>query len=164
MLKDTTKTTETPKTVIVPSFVTALAIKPAKREGKRNVWSIDLQDTWIPAFTAMNANGAASISPSALGHPLNLVLEADGAPRYRNGVPVLRVAHEIRDAITQIKAQMVSEMAHYVANTIKDNGPAFSAQIALNHKAGGEVRAAQNAILAANPPPPLALPAPSPNT
>ena len=112
--KNGTKTTDTGLDYIASLF------KPiAKKQTGRKVWSIDLQTTWIPFFTASNTMGVTSIPHEAIGYPVRLAYSADGAVRFnKSGRPVFRVAKELNDSVRLVRDNFVAGLesfAHMVA-------------------------------------------------
>ena len=55
-----------------PNYIKSLLIPSIKKPQGRKVWSIDLEQVWLPFFTATNTQGDTAIPVDALGCPLRL--------------------------------------------------------------------------------------------
>ena len=55
-----------------PNYIKSLLIPSIKKPQGRRVWSIDLEQVWLPFFTATNTMGDTAIPVDALGCPLRL--------------------------------------------------------------------------------------------
>jgi hypothetical protein len=120
-----------------PNYIKSLLTPTTKQPQGRKVWSIDLQQVWLPFFTATNTMGDTAIPSQALGCPLRLGYDKTGAVRFSQaGRPVIRVAKEIADNVKLVRDNFTANLLNYAGSVIRDNGEAYKAQIELAHKAG----------------------------
>ena len=103
----------------------------------RKAWSIDLESTWLPFFTATNIMGDTAIPSDALGAPLRLAFDKDGSVRFnRNGRPITRLAKPISQAVSLVRENFVATLKDYAHNVAESQPEGYSAQIALQREAG----------------------------
>ena len=120
-----------------PSYIKSLLIPSIKKPQGRRVWSIDLEQVWLPFFLATNTMGDTAIPSDALGCPLRLGYDKAGAVRFTQaGRPVVRVAKEIGDSVRLVRDNFTANLLNYAGSVIKDNGEGYKAQVALAKKAG----------------------------
>ena len=120
-----------------PSYIKSLLIPSIKKPQGRRVWSIDLEQVWLPFFTATNTMGDTAIPSDALGCPLRLGYDKAGAVRFTQaGRPVIRVAKEIGDSVRLVRDNFTANLLNYAGSVIKDNADGYKAQVALARKAG----------------------------
>lgn len=132
--KSTPETTNTPET---PSYIKSLLTPTTKKPQGRKVWSIDLEQVWLPFFTATNAQGDTSIPSQAIGCPLRLGYDKAGAVRFSSsGRPLIKVAKEIADNVRLVKDNFTANLLNYAGGVIKSNPDAYKAQVEQARKAG----------------------------
>ena len=120
-----------------PSYIKSLLIPSMKKPQGRRVWSIDLEQVWLPFFTATNTQGDTAIPVDALGCPLRLGYDKAGAVRFTQaGRPVVRVAKEIGDSVRLVRDNFTANLLNYAGSVIKDNAEGYKTQVALAKKAG----------------------------
>ena len=120
-----------------PNYIKSLLIPTVKQPRGRRVWSIDLEQVWLPFFTATNTMGDTAIPADALGCPLRLGYDKTGAVRFTQaGRPVVRVAKEIGDSVRLVRDNFTANLLNYAGSVIRDNGDGYKAQAALAKKAG----------------------------
>jgi len=120
-----------------PSYIKSLLIPSIRKPQGRRVWSIDLEQVWLPFFLATNTMGDTAIPSDALGCPLRLGYDKAGAVRFTQaGRPVVRVAKEIGDSVRLVRDNFTANLLNYAGSVIKDNGEGYKAQVALAKKAG----------------------------
>ena len=120
-----------------PSYIKSLLIPSVKQPRGRRVWSIDLEQVWLPFFTATNTMGDTAIPSDALGCPLRLGYDKAGAVRFSQaGRPVVRVAKEIGDSVRLVRDNFTANLLNYAGSVIKDNGEGYKAQVELAKRAG----------------------------
>ncbi len=120
-----------------PSYIKSLLTPTTKQPQGRKVWSIDLQQVWLPFFTATNTLGDTAIPSEAIGCPLRLGYDKAGGVRFSQaGRPVIRVAKELSDNIRLVRDNFTANLLNYAGSVIRDNGEAYKAQIELARKAG----------------------------
>ena len=121
-----------------PNYIKAL-VKP-NGKGKANarrVWSIDLETVWLPFFMATNTAGDTAIPNEALGAPLRLATNPDGAVRFsKQGRPVIKVAKDISDNIRLVRENFVSGLQSYATKVATDSHDAYIAQCLKAKEAG----------------------------
>ena len=106
-----------------PSYILAnrlLQPNGNKRQGRR-VWSIDLETVWLPFFHASNVMGRTAIPAEALGAPIRLSYDKDGAVKFSNsGTPVTKVVKEIAQSVKLVRENMVAEVQDYTHKVAED--------------------------------------------
>ena len=120
-----------------PSYIKQL-LRPngSKRQGRR-VWSIDLETVWLPFFHATNVMGDTAIPADALGSPIRLAFDKDGAVKFsRTGRPVTRVVKDITQTVTLVRENMVANLQDYTAQVAEAKANAYKASITQAVKAG----------------------------
>ena len=65
-----------------PNYIKSLVTPNTKQPQGRKVWSIDLQQVWLPFFTATNTMGDTAIPSEAIGCPLRLGYDKAGQVRF----------------------------------------------------------------------------------
>jgi len=120
-----------------PNYIKSLLIPSIKKPQGRRVWSIDLEQVWLPFFTATNTMGDTAIPADALGCPLRLGYDKTGAVRFSQaGRPVVRVAKEIGDSVRLVRDNFTANLLNYAGSVIRDNAEGYKTQVALAKKAG----------------------------
>ena len=120
-----------------PNYIKSLLTPTTKQPQGRRVWSIDLQQVWLPFFTATNTMGDTAIPSQAIGCPLRLGYDKAGAVRFSQaGRPVIRVAKEIGDNIRLVRDNFTTNLLNYAGAVIRDNADSYKAQVELARKAG----------------------------
>ncbi|MDP2729607.1 MAG: hypothetical protein Q8O55_03910 [Dehalococcoidales bacterium] len=130
-----------------PSYIKSLLTPTTKAPQGRKVWSVDLENVWLPFFTATNANGDTAIPVDALGAPLRLAYDKAGQPRFSTaGRPVIRVAKDLSDNIKMVRDNFTANLIGYAGRTAQENPEALKAQIELSRKAGAPILNHDNAM------------------
>ena len=113
-------------------------LKPVTQSATdRRVWSIPLQGTWIPFFTATNVSGETAIPSEALGAPLRLQRNLDGTPKFsQTGRPVIRVVKELSDQIKIVRENFTAGLIAYAMSVHKAMPDEFKAQDEAAQKVG----------------------------
>lgn len=120
-----------------PEYIKSLLAPTTKAPQGRKVWSIDLQQVWLPFFTATNAMGDTAIPSAAIGAPLRLAYDKTGAVRFsQTGRPTVRVAKEIADNVKLVRDNFTANLLNYAGSVMRDNEEGFKAQVELARKAG----------------------------
>ena len=120
-----------------PSYIKSLITPTTKQPQGRRVWSLDLQQVWLPFFTATNTMGDTAIPVDALGCPLRLGYDKTGAVRFsQSGRPVVRVAKEIGDSVRLVRDNFTANLLNYAGSVIKDNAEGYKTQVELARQAG----------------------------
>ena len=120
-----------------PSYIKSLVIPTTRKAQGRKVWSIDLEQVWLPFFTATNTMGDTAIPKDALGCPLRLGFDKTGAVRFTQaGRPVIRVAKEIADSVRLVRDNFTANLLSYAGSVIRDNAEAYKAQLQSAKVAG----------------------------
>ena len=120
-----------------PSYIKSLLIPTTKRPQGRRVWSIDLEQVWLPFFTATNTMGDTAIPSASIGCPLRLGYDKTGAVRFSQaGRPVIRVAKELSDNIRLVRDNFTANLLNYAGSVIKDNEAGYKTQVEMARKAG----------------------------
>ncbi len=115
----------------------------AEKAQTRKVWSIALETTWIPFFTAANVVGETSIPADVLGAPLRLAKDKDGTVRFsQNGRPVLRVHKDLNDQIRMARENFEASLVTFAVDTQKAMPEAYKAQVLKSLEAAVPIHAA----------------------
>ena len=130
----------TKQTFKAPSYIKGLLKPVAEKAQTRKVWSIALETTWIPFFTAANVTGETSIAADVLGAPLRLAKDKDGTVRFsQNGRPVLRVHKDLSNQIRMAREQFEASLLAFAVDTQKAMPEAYKAQVGASLKAGAPI-------------------------
>ncbi len=120
-----------------PNYIKSLLTPTTKQPQGRKVWSIDLQQTWLPFFTATNTMGDTAIPSEALGCPLRLGYDKAGEVRFSQaGRPVIRVAKEISDNVRLVRDNFTANLLNYAGQVIEGNAEGYKAQVEMARVAG----------------------------
>ena len=120
-----------------PNYIKSLVTPTTKQPQGRKVWSIDLQQVWLPFFTATNTMGDTAIPSDAIGCPLRLGYDKAGQVRFSQaGRPVIRVAKEIADNVKMVRDNFTANLLNYTGSVMRDNAEGYKAQIETAKKAG----------------------------
>jgi hypothetical protein len=120
-----------------PNYIKSLLAPNTKKPQGRKVWSIDLENVWLPFFTATNTMGDTSIPSDALGCPMRLAYDKAGAVRFSQaGRPVIRVAKDISDNVRLVRDNFTANLISYAGEVMTQNTEAYKAQVELAVKAG----------------------------
>jgi len=119
-------------------YMATLLAPTSKGTASRRAWGIEVENVWVPYFTATNVNGLTSVPTDVLGKPLRLARSKDGAIRFSDsGRPVMRVAPELNDSISLARANFVASLQAYTGMTVTERPEDYRAV----------VEAAQNAAM-----------------
>ena len=120
-----------------PQYIKALVTPNGSKPKGRKVWSVDLENTWLPFFTATNVTGDTQIPSEALGAPLRLAYQADGSVKFSNaGRPVIRVAKDIQEGIKLIRENFVAGLHNFVNEVVGSQPDEYRLQVEASQKAG----------------------------
>lgn len=120
-----------------PSYVKALLRPNGNKPAGRRIWSIDLEQVWLPFFTATNTMGDTAIPHDALGAPLRLAYDSDGSVKFsKTGRPVVKVAKEIADGVKMVRENFVAGLKAYANGIITECPEGYKAQVEASIKAG----------------------------
>ncbi len=120
-----------------PSYIKALLQPNGKQPRGRRVWSIELEGVWLPFLTATNVMGDTAIPLEALGAPLRLAYDRDGAVRFsQSGRPVIRVAKEIADSVRMIRENFAANLLAYANGVATECPDGYKAQVQASMEAG----------------------------
>ncbi len=123
-----------------PIYIKSLFTPTTKQAQGRKVWSVDLQNVWMPFFTATNAMGDTAIPSDAIGAPLRLGYDKAGAVRFsQSGRPVIRVAKEIADNVRLVRDNFTANLLSYAGQVQTGNTEAYKAQLEQANKAGAVI-------------------------
>ncbi len=130
-------------------YIASLLKPNASKPQGRKVWSIDLETVWLPFFTATNTEQATRIASDALGAPLRLAYNPDGAVKFsKSGKPVIKVAKDISDNIRLVRDNFVAGLQAHASEVLASNPDGYKAQIAKAVEAGKPIMTNDNAKLA----------------
>jgi hypothetical protein len=120
-----------------PGYIKALVQPTTQKPAARKVWSVGLEEVWLPFFTATNVLGTTRISKEALGAPLRLQREKDGTPRFsQNGKPAIRVNAELNTQIRFVRENMVMSWMNFAGNVQEAHPEEYKAEVEACQKAG----------------------------
>ena len=120
-----------------PDYIKALLVPPTSGGASRRAWSIDVESTWVPFFTATNVMGETSLPEEVLGAPIRLAKSPDGDVRFtKTGRPVMRVAPELNSQIAIVRENFVAGLQSYTGSVMEERPDAYGLQVAANQAAG----------------------------
>ena len=120
-----------------PNYIKTLLLPSAKAPQGKKVWSIDLENVWLPFFLATNTMGDTAIPHDALGAPLRLAYDKDGSVRFsRNGRPVVRVAKPISQSVSLVRENFVATLKQYAADVVASKQEEYAGHVQLAQEAG----------------------------
>lgn len=120
-----------------PSYIKTLTVPVSSKTRSRRVWGIELENVWLPFFTATNAMGDTAIPVDALGCPLRLQYDKDGAVKFSpNGRPVIRVAKPISEAVSMVRDNFIANLMSYSEMVATENDKAYARVVNTAQKAG----------------------------
>ena len=120
-----------------PNYIKSLVTPTTKQPQGRKVWSIDLQQVWLPFFTATNTMGDTAIPSEAIGCPLRLGYDKAGQVRFSQaGRPIIKVAKEIADNVKLVRDNFTANLLNYAGSVMRDNAEGYKAQVEIAKKAG----------------------------
>ena len=120
-----------------PSYIKQLLRPNGSKKAGRRVWSIDLESVWLPFFHATNVMGDTAIPQDALGAPMRLAFDRDGAVKFsRTGRPITRVVKDITQTVTLIRENMVANLQDYTAQVAEAKASQFKQSVTTAIKAG----------------------------
>ena len=120
-----------------PNYIKSLLLPSTKSPTGRRVWSIDLETTWLPFFTATNTMGDTAIPADALGCPIRLAFDRDGSVKFsKTGRPVSRVAKPISNSVTLIRQNFVAHLQQYAEQVATDRQKDYAKQVEMATIAG----------------------------
>jgi len=120
-----------------PNYIKQLLMPTAKPQTGRKAWSIDLEQVWLPFFTATNVMGDTAIPHDALGAPLRLAYDKDGSVKFNKaGRPVTRLAKPISESVALVRENFTANLRQYSANVAKERKDDFRRHIELARAQG----------------------------
>jgi len=130
------------------NYIQRLVTPTAKKAQGRKVWSVDLEQVWLPFFVATNANDDTAIPHEAIGAPIRLGYDKDGSVKFSaTGKPVLRVAKELSESIRNVRENFVAGLLDYASETTEKNAKGVKRELELARKAGKPIIDDDNAHL-----------------
>lgn len=135
----------------IPSYIATLVRPlPKSATSERRLWSIGLNTTWLPFFTATNLQGATFIPAEAMGCPMRLVVGKDGEVKFtESGKPRLGVAKEINTAIRLVRENFVANLQNYAEKVANENPEGYKGLVAKYTETGRPIAEAQNETMVA---------------
>ena len=131
-----------------PQYIKNLLLPNAKSTQERRVWSIALESTWLPFFTATNTMGDTAIPADALGSPIRLAYDKDGSVKFsKTGRVVSRVVKPIADSVTLIRQNFVANLQQYAEQVATERQEDYAKQIEMATIAGKPIIAKDRAEL-----------------
>ena len=122
---------------VTPNYIKNLLIPTTKSPAGRRVWSIDLENVWLPFLLATNLMGDTSVPLDALGAPIRLAYDRDGSVKFsKTGRPVTRVAKPISDCVSMVRSNFVANLMTYVDEVAEGKAEAYGQQIKMAQTAG----------------------------
>jgi len=131
-----------------PNYIKSLLLPNTKSPQGRRVWSIDLETTWLPFFTATNTMGDTAIPSDALGSPIRLAYDKDGSVKFsKTGRVMSKVAKPISDCVTLVRQNFVANLQQYSEQVATDRQEDYAKQIEMATTAGKPIIAHDRAEL-----------------
>jgi hypothetical protein len=128
-----------------PTYIKGLLMPSGRKPTGRRVWSIDLEQIWLPFLTATNTTGDTAIPLDALGAPLRLAYNADGSVKFsKTGRVVLKVAKDIADSVRLIRENFATGLLAFATQVSADNPEGYKAQLEGAREAGAPIRSRDN--------------------
>lgn len=119
------------------NYIRSLVTPTTRKPQGRKVWSVDLEQVWLPFFTATNAMGDTAIPSEAIGAPLRLGYDKAGQVRFSQaGRPIIKVAKELSEAVRTVRENLTANLLSYAGSVIAEHPEEYKAQIALAQEAG----------------------------
>ena len=120
-----------------PSYIKQLLMPNGKSKAGRRVWSVDLETVWLPFFHATNVMGDTALPSEALGAPIRLSYDKDGAVKFgRTGRPQTKVAKDITQTVTLIRENMVANLQDYSQQVAEGKQSEYKQSVTKSIKAG----------------------------
>ncbi len=121
-----------------PSYIQSLLVRNGKKAPpSRRVWSIDLEAVWLPFFTATNTMGNTAIPSEALGAPIRLAYNQDGAVKFsKTGKPVTKVVKDLADSVRLVRENFVAGLQAYSNGVATENPDGYGAEVQKAQEAG----------------------------
>lgn len=132
-----------------PDYIKALLTPTTKGQTSRKAWSVDVENVWVPFFTATNVMGETAIAPDVLGAPVRLAKNPDGEVKFStNGRPMMRVHPDLNAQIGIVRENFVAGLSAYAGTVQEERPDEFAAYIAEINLAGTPVLEQDGADLA----------------
>jgi len=128
-------------------------LKPSPEKAKdKNVRGLPLNGLWIPFFTATNATGESNVDRSALGAPMQLVVNKDGTAKVKvddDGTERVqyKVAKAVNDSVKTVMDNFAFGLMTFTEAVKKSHPEQYKAEIEAARKAGEKVRAHEEETL-----------------
>lgn len=123
-----------------PNYVKALLLPTPKRAQARKVWSIDLEQVWLPFFTATNVAGDTRVAPESLGAPLRLAYDADGSVKFsKTGKPIFKVEKTLSDQIRLVRENFTIGLVSFAEGIAKEKPEEYQAEVKTAREAGAPI-------------------------
>lgn len=123
-----------------PSYIKQLLQPNGNKKQGRRVWSIDLETVWLPFFHATNVMGDTALPLEALGAPIRLGYDKDGAVKFsKSGRPVTVVAKEISQTVTLVRENMVANLMGYTDEVAKSKANEYKASVTTALRVGSPI-------------------------
>ena len=118
-------------------YIKALLVPPTSGGASRRAWSIDVESTWVPFFTATNVMGETALPEEVLGAPIRLAKSPDGDVRFtKTGRPIMRVAPELNAQIGIVRENFVAGLQSYTGSVMEERPDAYGSQVAAQQAVG----------------------------
>jgi len=119
-----------------PNYIKALLAPTSNSRGSRRAWSIDVENIWVPFFTATNVMGETDLADDVLGAPIRLAKGKDGEVRFtQTGRPVMRVQSELNSQITIVRENFVAGLQAYTGLVQNERMDDYAARVATQQGA-----------------------------
>jgi hypothetical protein len=118
-------------------YITMLVKSNGQKTSERKVWSIGLESTLIPFFTATNATGRTKIDRDAIGSPLRLAYDQDNSVKFsKNGKPIIKVAKPIADEVKNMRVNFIANLQAFTQSVKAENAEAYNSEAIACMEAG----------------------------
>ena len=124
-------------TTQTPEYIKALLTPTRSSRGSRKAWSIDLETTWLPFFTATNVMGETELPDEVLGAPVRLSKNPDGEVKFSStGRPVMRVHPELNAQIGIVRENFIAGLTTYTGAVMEEMADDYAEQVKRSGEAG----------------------------
>lgn len=132
-------------TTQTPEYIKALITPKGAGRGSRKAWGIDVEQTWVPFFTATNVMGETKLPDDVLGAPIRLAKSKDGDVRFnQSGRPVLQVHPVLKEQIGVVQENFVASLHGYTGSVRDERPDAYGQQVKSAYEAAQPIFAAED--------------------
>ena len=130
------------------NFMKAMLTPNGQGRPSKKAWSIDVENTWVPFFTAAKAtvdeygNPACDLPDDVLGAPVRLATDKDGNVRFgANGRPITRVHSDLNDQIAIVRENFIASLHDQTGAVMEENPEGYATVVANAQAAAAPIYA-----------------------